>query len=187
MPLKRLRRADYRSVPWKNGLGVSQTLVQQPPAAGFDTVRWQVGITDITSDCPFSALDGLDRTFLVLSGAGVELTHATEAGSTFSTLVKAQQAPHRFRGDWPTTCRLLGGPVKVLNIMARRGEARAEVGYISAGRLSVTKGPEEVLVAVELEGLDAWLAEGPQAESCELKADAGPLKIALIKILEEDR
>lgn len=185
MPPKRLRRSDYRSVPWKNGLGVSQTIVQQPPAAGYDTVRWQVGLTDITADCPFSVLDGLDRTFIVLSGAGVELTHATEEGGSFATLVKPRQ-PHGFRGDWTTSCRLLDGPVKVLNIMARRGQARAEVGYISAGRLSINRQAHETLVAVELETLDAWLATGPQAENCVFEADAGTLKIALIKILEED-
>jgi environmental stress-induced protein Ves len=66
--------------PWKNGLGVSRIIASDPPGAGYDAVLWQVGSTEITADCPFSSLPGLDRLFMVIERAGVELTSVDDGG-----------------------------------------------------------------------------------------------------------
>ena len=147
-------------MPWKNGLGVSYTIADFPHGAGFDVVEWQVSSTAIGGDCPFSHLPGIDRQFMVIEGKGVELTCVDEAGRRIVQRADPLQAPLVFRGDWTTNCRLLDGPVKVFNVMTRRGKFGAKVEFVS-GLTSVHGAAGETLVAVELPTLDAWILDGP--------------------------
>jgi environmental stress-induced protein Ves len=118
MPTIRLSAERYLALPWKNGLGISRTIAGFPEGAGFDDVLWQVGSTEIGADCPFSSLPGLDRQFMVIEGAGVELANVDEeTGASWRERIELLQAPYAFRGDWRTTCRLLSGPVRVLNVI----------------------------------------------------------------------
>ena len=152
--------ARHAAHPWKNGLGVSYAIADFPRGAGFDAVLWQVGHTAIGADCPFSDLPGLDRKFMVIEGAGVELTCVDEAGRTTVNRVNPLQPPFAFRGDWRTSCRLLDGPVKVFNVMTRRGKYSAKVEVVS-GMVSAGAPAGDTLLAVALPGLDAWLLDGP--------------------------
>ena len=150
----------HRAQPWKNGLGISYTIADYPHGAGFDVAQWQVGHTDIGVDCPFSNLPGLDRQFMVVEGKGVELTCVDETGKKTVNRVDPLGSPLAFRGDWTTTCRLLDGPVKVFNVMTRRGKFGAKVEFVSsldAVRIS----PGETLVAVALPSLESWILDGP--------------------------
>jgi environmental stress-induced protein Ves len=177
MPATRLPAAQHTALPWKNGLGVSYTIADSPPGAGFDAVDWQVGHTGIGADCPFSNLPGLDRQFMVIEGAGVELTCVDEAGKQSVNRIETQYAPFSFRGDWRTSCRLLGGPVKVFNVMTRRGRCSAKVEIVS-NLNALHKAPGETLIAVEFATLDAWLPDGPIL---------GVGRVALVRITPHSR
>jgi len=145
-------------------LGVSYTIADFPKGAGFDAVDWQVGHTDIRVDCPFSNLPGMDRLFMVIEGRGVELTCIDESGRKTANRVEPLRAPFAFRGDWTTSCRLIDGPVKVFNVMTRRGRFSASVQDMS----SMDTGFEGNLIAVALPGLEAWIVDGdrpPDASS----------------------
>lgn len=163
MPLIRLPASNHRAQPWKNGLGVSHTIADFPAGAGFDAVHWQVGSTGIGGDCPFSLLPGLDRQFTVVEGAGVELSSDDEAGRRYVQQVKPF-APYAFRGDWGTECRLLDGPVKVFNVMTRRGKFDAAI-TLAVDPGMARNARDEILVAVELQTLEAWRLEGEPAEA----------------------
>jgi len=156
MPTRHLPAALHRAQPWKNGLGVSYTIADFPEGAGFDSVQWQVGHTAITADCPFSDLPGMDRQFMVLEGAGVELTCTDATGKASVRRIEPLQPPFAFQGDWRTTCRLLDGPVKVFNVMTRRGKFSAVVSL----EPSAIENADDKLIAVALPGLDAWIVEG---------------------------
>ena len=169
MTALRLPASAHRAHPWKNGLGVTYTIADFPVAAGYDGVDWQVGATDIPSDCPFSDLRGLDRIFTVRAGAGVELSSVDETGAPRVQRVEPLR-PHAFRGDWKTDCRLLAGPVKVFNVMTRRGMFTATLDIVRGGTAEGRAG--ETTIVVDLVSLDAWrldgegaaaLAAGPQA------------------------
>ena len=160
MSATRLPAAQRRAQSWKNGLGVSYTIADFPHGAGFDTVSWQVGSTEIGVDCPFSNLPGLDRQFMVIEGAGVELICVDESGQKTVNRIDRHNVPFPFRGDWLTTCRLLDGPVKVFNVMTRRGKFSATVEFVS-GLDSVRESAGETQLAVELPTLDAWILDGP--------------------------
>jgi len=120
-------------------------------------VLWQVSSTGIAADCPFSSLPQLDRQFMVIEGKGVELSSVDETGTIRRVRVDPMN-PYAFRGDWNTQCRLLAGPVKVFNVMARRGQFTAEV-LVSDGR-ELRGETGETLVAVDLKSLDAWRLDG---------------------------
>lgn len=172
--IERLDAASRRRQPWKNGLGVSSVIAEDPPGAGFDGLRWQVSTTEIASDCPFSGLPGLDRLFLVLEGEGVELDSRDEAGQERRSRVLRGAGPCAFRGDWTTHCRLLGGPVRVLNVITRRGavEAALEAGLRQAGAA-----PGETLVVLEAGTLEAWRLGAGDAWT----ARAAPLFVARLR------
>lgn len=178
MALIDLPAAQHAKVPWKNGLGVSRIIATEPAGAGFDTLLWQVSGTEIGADCPFSELKGLDRLFMVTEGAGVDLTSINDAGRKWTARVKVGQVPYAFRGGWKTDCRLLDGPVRVFNVMARRGKARASVEF-PAGTV-LTKTADETALAVHLHSLDAWMLSGPGAQSMSIAPPPGP--VAVIRI-----
>jgi environmental stress-induced protein Ves len=177
MPLKHLPAAQHAAAPWKNGLGVSQVIAADPPGADYGRLRWQVSSTGIPADCPFSLLPGLDRWFMVIEGPGVELTSIDDHGATRRHPVLPLR-PYGFRGDWKTDCRLLAGPVKVLNLMARRGKAAGTLGLLEGKTLLQAAG--ETAIAVHLSSLDAWMLQGANPGKEEITPPSGP--VALIRI-----
>jgi environmental stress-induced protein Ves len=177
MPLIHLPTAQHTNLPWKNGLGVSRIIASDPPGAPYDTLAWQVSSTGIPADSPFSRLPGLDRIFMVIEGAGVELKSVDELGATRTHPVLPLR-PYAFRGDWRTDCRLLDGPVSVFNVIVRRGVAKASLS-LPEGRLLDSAGGETA-IAVHLPSLEAWMLAGPGAHSVAIDPPPGPL--ALIRI-----
>jgi environmental stress-induced protein Ves len=174
-----LRSRDYPVLAWKNGLGVSHVIASQPQRAGYDTALWQVGTTSIEASCPFSDLPGLDRQFMVLEGEGVELHCRVASGDPdLRRKIDAPFEPFAFRGDWQTECRLLGGPVRVFNVVTRRGCFVAEVSVSTSGNsIALEKAAAESLLvfvvegAIHIEGCsvslamnDAMIADGPEPE-----------------------
>lgn len=112
--LKRLTPADYRRTRWKNGRGWTTELAAWPAGAHFD---WRVSIAEVDADCEFSVFPGIDRSILVLSGAGMEL----QVGDAPPRTLRPGDGPFRFPGDLPARARLLGGPTRDFNVMTRRG------------------------------------------------------------------
>ena len=192
-----LRAADCTALPWKNGLGVSRVIASDPPGAGYDKVDWQVGITDIGIDCPFSSLPGMDRQFMLLEGEGVEL-HCIDvvSGVDVRRRVDAPFVPFAFRGDWQTMCRLLGDPVQVFNVMTRRSHAEARISQLRwSGALFLEQKPGESVVAVLLAGaaqvtgeaapllpMESVVLEAPLGELREVITSGGPARLAIVRV-----
>ncbi|MGH8764088.1 MAG: HutD/Ves family protein [Burkholderiales bacterium] len=183
MPAIHLPAARHRAQPWKNGLGVSQMIAEHPDGASYEKVFWQVGGTAIATDCPFSSLPQLDRQFMVLEGGGVELTSVDDVGKTHKKRLKAMRLPYAFRGDWKTECKLIKGPVRVFNVMVRRGLYVAHVDFQGEKILAGAGG--ETLIAVELKSLDAWMLDGEG--TIELPPSAGKVAAVRIRALPKKR
>lgn len=196
-----LRSGDYASLPWKNGLGVSRIIASHPHAAGYDAAMWQVGATDIGIDCPFSSLTGMDRHFMLLSGAGVELTCVdVVAGINVRHAVKEPFAPVAFRGDWQTTCKLLDDPVQVLNVMTRRGRAGARISLPRwMGPLLIEQRAGETVIAVLLSGaaqvvgdaapllpLESVVLDSPEGELRSIITNGGVSRMAVVRLSIEE-
>lgn len=123
MTVRVLHAADRTPVPWKNGGGLTREIALHPPGSGMEDFEWRVSTAEVAADGPFSRFDGIDRTLVILDGAGFVL--AIE-GSGPLRLTPASD-PHAFPADVPTAATLLAGPVTDLNVMARRGVWSSQV------------------------------------------------------------
>ncbi len=120
-----LRPADYRRMPWRNGAGRTAEIVVFPACAAPDAFDWRISIAEVTKDGPFSRFPGVDRTMVVVAGAGIRLDGDGQAVS-----LTCLSEPYALSGDAEVGCTLLDGPVRDFNLMVRRGRARGQVTLI---------------------------------------------------------
>lgn len=121
-----LRAANYKVMPWKNGLGSTTEIAIFPADAKVDDFDWRVSMAQVTSDGPFSSFPGIDRSLLVLEGDGIVLDVADH-----ETVRIDRNSIHSFPGDQPTSATLINGPIVDLNIMSRRGRIQHRVQRIN--------------------------------------------------------
>lgn len=107
--------------PWRNGGGTTRELLAWPPT---DAAHWgvRVSVAHIGSSGPFSAWPGVERWFVVLQGAGVELQWQGHAAR-----LTPDSPPLRFNGGEPPACTLLGGATEDLNLMLRSAQGALQV------------------------------------------------------------
>jgi environmental stress-induced protein Ves len=120
---------DCPARPWKNGLGRTRELAVEPAGAGMDDFLWRASVAEVDSAAPFSAFPGIDRTIVLLDGAG--FTMRLDDGRVHA--LTEPFAPFAFPGEASVSVTLAGGPTRDFNLMVRRGHAR--------GRLQVLRGP----------------------------------------------
>jgi len=147
-----LTPTDFRSMPWKNGGGRTTEIAVHPAGAALDAFAWRVSIANVERDGAFSAFPGIDRTIVLLDGAGMRLQGA-ERGIDLTTRYLA----HDFRGDDSIDCKLVSGPCRDFNAMFRRGRARGSVTVVrrSGAKFDpaqfcvsyAAKGPHEATIA----------------------------------------
>lgn len=111
-----LRVAGYKSMPWKNGGGVTTEVAVSPADAGLNDFDWRVSMARVEGSGPFSQFAGIDRTLAVLEGEGIVLDIA---GRPPISVTRAT-APLSFPADVATAAALIGGPITDLNVMTRR-------------------------------------------------------------------
>jgi uncharacterized protein len=140
--------ADCPFVRWRNGGGRTRELLAWPSAQ-----EWllRVSVAEIEADGPFSAFEGIDRCLAVLGGAGVVLS--LPQGKVRLT---PRDGALSFAGEAAPMCRLIDGPTRDLNLMARRGAGHASMqrerrhgtgwrGVFAEGTLRWTDNPTETL------------------------------------------
>ncbi len=121
--------ADCPPQPWRNGGGTTRELLAWPPARGaHEPWRLRVSVAEIAADGPFSSFPGVERWFAVLRGDGVRL--ALPSGDVTLT---PDDAPLAFDGEAAPMCRLVAGPTRDLNVMARRGAGVATLRIAAPG------------------------------------------------------
>ena len=124
MSIRRISLDEVAPQRWRDGGGVTRELLAWPAVEAW---RLRISVADVESDGPFSSFPAVERWFAVLDGKGVALT----VGGTAHRLT-AESAPLRFSGEAPTTCRLLDGPTRDLNLMLRG--IRGGMFRVDAGR-----------------------------------------------------
>lgn len=125
MSLRLVSPADSRAMPWKNGGGSTLEIAASPAGAGLDDFLWRASIARIERDGPFSAFPGIDRTLLLLEGAGMRLAIDHERVE-----VTTLHAAVAFAGEAGVECELVAGSTRDFNFMVRRSRARAEVTVV---------------------------------------------------------
>jgi len=147
-----LRAGAHRRMPWKNGHGETLEIAASPAGASLDDFAWRISMARVTAAGPFSRFPGVDRTLVVLDGAGLVLDVAGRE------VQLGHGVPFSFDGDAATSARLVAGPIVDLNTMTRRGHWRHIV--------------RRVREPVDLTGLVVVLARGPvRVDGVELERD----------------
>jgi len=171
MSLRLVSPAEARNMPWRNGGGSTLEIATGPAMATLDDFAWRASIATIARDGPFSAFPGVDRTLVLLAGAGMRLTIAERV-----VVLDALYAAVSFRGDDGSACALLDGTTRDFNFMWRRAAGAAQVQVIEqACRL----GPADAVVChaaeaawtcacdgasgVAVQAGHTWIAEGADA------------------------
>jgi environmental stress-induced protein Ves len=111
---------EFQTNPWKNGGGVTHEIARHAVSEGW---QWRISIAEVGADGPFSLFPGMTRILTVIDGAGIDLLSA-------DGLLEARlYRPVPFSGDFDVTARLVGGPVRNLNLIydANAVEAAVEV------------------------------------------------------------
>ena len=122
-PYERLASSGHRSVPWRNGRGVTAEIVAEPPTGTWD---WRLSIADVTASDEFSIFAGVERVIVVVEGAGMALTVGPAAERLLAPL-----EPFAFVGEARTVCRLPDGPVRDLNLMTSRSRCRGRLEIVT--------------------------------------------------------
>ncbi|MEO7744034.1 MAG: HutD family protein [Usitatibacter sp.] len=120
MKIRHLKAENYRRQAWKNGGGFTTELAMEPNGEQW---LWRLSIARVERSGPFSDFAGYERTIMLLSGDGMEL----DFGAAPSVRIVRREEPFVFDGGWKTTCRLIGGPVKDMNMMVDRKRAQANL------------------------------------------------------------
>ncbi|QDW50879.1 HutD family protein [Burkholderia sp. KBS0801] len=165
-----IRAADLVASPWKNGGGVTREIAAfsprgtssgAAPGAALDAFAWRVSVADVDAAGPFSRFDGVDRTLVLLSGAGMTLT---EAGGARHVL-DAPLARADFAGETAIDATLHDGPTRDFNLMTRRSAARGTVDVWREGTHRVERADTVLLfcatgaVGVDIDGAHYALQE----------------------------
>jgi uncharacterized protein len=120
-----LAPAQYRRMPWKNGGGLTEEIATYPEGSALDTFDWRVSIAEVTRDGSFSRFPGIDRTILLIEGAGMRL-----AGRDRDVLMRTPFEPYSFDGEDPIDCALVSGTIRDFNAMVRRDRAHGRVTVV---------------------------------------------------------
>ena len=179
MAIRVIRSSDYRRMRWKNGQGETAEIAISPAAATVESFAWRISMARIEADGPFSAFPGIDRTLVVVQGAGLELT--VDGQTPVAVVVGGP--PFSFRGDSATHATLRGGAVTDLNVMTQRNRCWHRVRRLTAAD-TIVLGTSAAVAAIacgngararvdgataELGALDCALAE-PGAAALEVLA-----------------
>lgn len=116
--MNRIRRADYKEMPWQNGLGITAEIDRVP--GGEKPYLWRFSQASISADAPFSIFAGYDRWVSVWRGDAIFLNERKIAPLT----------PVRFSGDEITFCRLAGVPVQDVGLIFDRARVDASMRVV---------------------------------------------------------
>ncbi|WP_233804228.1 HutD/Ves family protein [Paraburkholderia sp. HP33-1] len=199
-----IRGADLVATPWKNGGGLTREVAAFPPpsggqgAAGSDFL-WRVSVADVAQAGPFSRFDGVDRTLVLLSGAGMLLDEIGDTGVVATHALRQPLDIARFSGETRIDARLVAGATRDFNLMVRRDVARGEMDvwrtgderdapraldgdvvllFCASGAVTLALAAEHAQV-VRLDTGDTLRIDGPNALACTLAGDGEVLAITI--------
>jgi environmental stress-induced protein Ves len=118
-----IRGESLVPAPWKNGGGVTREIDAEPKGAALDAFVWRLSIANVDMPGSFSTFAGIDRTLVLLEGAGMRLNEANGRTHALDTPL----AMASFAGETPIDATLVDGPTRDFNVMVRRDRARATV------------------------------------------------------------
>jgi environmental stress-induced protein Ves len=121
-------------MPWKNGLGETLEVARSPDGHSLDAFDWRVSVAPVVADGAFSVFPGIERSIVVIEGAGMQLTLADGR-----TRALRPGEPFTYDGGTAVEGRLIDGPVRDFNVMVRRGRCTGSLMLVT-GPLTMAGG-----------------------------------------------
>ena len=122
-----LRAAERRSVPWKNGGGLTREVAAHPAGSDLDNFDWRVSVAEVRRGGAFSCFAGVERHMAVIAGC-LELSISGRDAVRLSV----EAPPLSFPGEVPVYAEPGAEPATDLNVMTRRGRFVATMTRCSA-------------------------------------------------------
>ncbi|MDG1431051.1 MAG: HutD family protein [Paracoccaceae bacterium] len=113
--IRHIKRADYQTKPWKNGKGTTHDILILPEGSDHSSFELRFALSPIVERGVFSSFIGADRAITLVKGEGLELQF-----DAFSKHLNLFESVGFDTGLAPIGTPV-GGPVHVVNVMARRG------------------------------------------------------------------
>lgn len=135
LPLTIRRAATLVPTLWKNGGGTTCELAVCPDGASLDDFVWRASMAEVAADGDFSFFPGIDRTIVLLGGAGMELDLTPPTDDPVHHALREPFAPFDFTGETSLKATLVDGPTHDFNLMVRRDAG--------VGEVRVWKGPAD--------------------------------------------
>jgi uncharacterized protein len=114
-----LTRSGFRRQPWKNGQGTTWEIARSPSEGDF---VWRLSLAEISTSCPFSSFEAVERTILRVGGGPMTLRFDDGRTRRLEPLFAA----FKFRGESHVWCELGESAAHDLNLMVRDSGARYE-------------------------------------------------------------
>jgi uncharacterized protein len=108
-----LHAERYRSMPWRNGMGVTREIAREP-AVGED-FRWRLSLATVASSGPFSSYAGYRRSVTLVEGEGFQLRVSGQEPMVLDSV----GATALFPGDASAHCTLIDGASTDISLMVR--------------------------------------------------------------------
>lgn len=121
--IRTLGPADFRTMPWANGKGVTVELARLDRDG---VLQWRLSRASVVEDGPFSLFPGVERNLTVLTGPGFDLI-----GSGLH-LAARPFAPVAFPGDVAIAAAGVSAPSDDFNVMTARALPRPQVTVLTA-------------------------------------------------------
>jgi len=120
MNVTHLGVADYVRQTWKNGGGTTSELARHD---GGERWLWRLSIAEVARSGPFSDFTGYRRIIMLLEGRGMALSF----DGAPAVVLDRPYRPFAFDGGLRTDCRLLGGPIRDMNLIVDDARVTASV------------------------------------------------------------
>jgi len=115
-----LTPADYKTMPWANGKGVTVEMLRVEGEAGL---KWRLSRASVVENGPFSIFPGIERNLTVITGQGFDLVGDQR-------LRARPLVPVAFAGDVAIAAEGVAAPSDDFNVMTARGLPLPEVSVL---------------------------------------------------------
>jgi environmental stress-induced protein Ves len=137
---------NFRTIPWKNGLGHTTELAISE-GGSLDDFDWRLSIASVVNDGDFSNFAGYQRNLVLIEGEGLTLNHGNDDIDELTNLLDIA----RFDGGSNTHGTLVNGGIKDFNIMTNQLTFSPNVNcYIEQQTVTVELSQDTLLFAYSL-------------------------------------
>lgn len=119
-----IKAKSQKTVPWKNGKGVTTEVAIEPPGAGLDQFLWRLSSAPVNEPGPFSLFPGYDRLLVLVKGTALVLRRASSHRKLTRDSVVG------FPGEEEIHAELPEGPIQDLGLIFNRERVSAQVFHL---------------------------------------------------------